>query len=282
MKKSGLGKGIDILFDETFNFKRDNIFLNIEEIEVNKNQPRKIFKEESLSSLAESIKLNGVIQPILVRKLNNGKHQIIAGERRFRAAKMAGLKQIPVIFKEIKEEKVMEIALIENLQRENLNPIEEAKSFLELIEKYGLTQNEIAKKIGKSRSAVTNTIRLLNLPIEVVKEIENENLSSGQARALLAFKSQEEVKAIAIKVIERGMSVREIEKLATTKNNDIDKKIKQKEENNELFKDLKESLQNQLKRKVEIKVKSKEKGRLILEFFDNKDLIEIARKLVEF
>ena len=280
-KKSGLGRGLEALFEENFGKKKDISFLKLEEIEPNPNQPRKKFNEETLLSLADSIKSNGVIQPILVRKTSNEKYQIIAGERRFRAAKMVGLEEIPVIVKNVHKEKVTEIALIENLQRENLNPIEEAKSFLSLVENYGLTQGEVAKKVGKSRSAVTNTIRLLNLPQDVKKEIENGNLTSGQARALLALKSDDDVRKVAIKVIEKGMSVRNIENIANLKRESSKKlkSTKKKEENNHIFKEVERNLQEELKRNVLIEIKSGEKGSLKIEFYNRDELIFIAESL---
>ncbi len=280
-KKGGLGKGLEALFEENYENSKEIFFLELEKIEPNKNQPRKNFNEETLSSLADSIKNNGVIQPILVRKIDDDRYQIVAGERRFRAAKIVGLKEIPVVVKEVKDENVTEIALIENLQRENLNPIEEAKSFLSLVENYGLTQNEVAKKVGKSRSAVTNTIRLLNLPQEVRKEIENGNLTSGQARALLAFKNDEDVKNFAVKVIENGMSVRNIEKIANFKRSDSKRTKTKKENKNHIFKELEQNLQEDLKRNVLIEIKSGEKGRLIVEFHNRDELVFMAYKILE-
>ena len=217
----------------------------------------------------------------MVRKTSNEKYQIIAGERRFRAAKIIGLEEIPVIVKDVHEEKITEIALIENLQRENLNPIEEAKSFLSLVENYGLTQGEVAKKVGKSRSAVTNTIRLLNLPSDVKKEIENGNLTSGQARALLALKNDDDVRKVAMKVIEKGMSVRNIENIANLKKESSKKlkSTKKKEENNHIFKEVEKNLQEELKRNVLIEIKSGEKGSLKIEFYNRDGLIFIAESL---
>lgn len=276
-KKSGLGKGLDALFEENQKEKKDFFFLDLEKIEANKNQPRKIFNEEDLKALANSIKENGIIQPILVREISEQKYQIIAGERRFRAAKMLGLTQIPVFVKEIEDKAVTEIALVENLQRENLNPIEEAKGFLKLIEKHGLTQDEVAKKVGRSRSAVTNTIRLLNLPIEIIKQIENKKLTSGQARALLAFKDEVRLKKVALKAIEQKLSVRTIEKMASFKKQ---KAKKAKKENFNLFEDLEKTMQNRLKRRVKIEIKSGEKGSLTIDFYNRDELVLIKNKLL--
>ena len=277
-KKSGLGKGLDALFEESKKEEKEIFFLDIDKIEANENQPREIFNEENLKVLAESIKQNGVIQPILVRKIFEDRFQIIAGERRFRAAKMAELKQIPVFVRDVEEKQVTEIALVENLQRENLNPIEEAKGFLKLIEKYGLTQDEVAKKVGKSRSAVTNTIRLLNLPMEIIKQLENKSLSSGQARALLAFKEEAELKRVALKVVKENLSVREIEKLASLKKQQTKKQTKKPKFS--LFEELEKNMQKRLKRRVKIEIKSGEKGSLTVDFYNRDELILIKDKLL--
>lgn len=277
-RKSGLGKGLEALFVENIKATKDPLVLDINKIEPNKNQPRKNFNSETLEVLAESIRVNGIIQPILVRKAGEEKYQIVAGERRYKAAKMVGLGEIPVIIKEIEDYKATELALIENLQREDLNPIEEANSFLMLVEKYGLTQGEVSKKVGRSRSSITNSIRLLNLPKEVIKEIENGRLSSGQARALLSIKDEEDLKKIAQKVIENGMSVREIERLVSLKK-DIKNSQKQKKDEENIFKDLEKNMQNKLKRNVKIKVTSGEKGRITIDFYNREELVSLAYNL---
>lgn len=269
---------MDALFEENQKEEKEFFFLEVDKIEANKNQPRKNFNQENLKVLAESIKENGIIQPILVRKISEQKYQIVAGERRFRAAKMLNLKQIPVFVKQIQGKAVTEIALIENLQREDLNPIEEAKGFLELIEKYGLTQDEVAKKVGRSRSAVTNTIRLLNLPDEIVKQIENKKLTSGQARALLAFKDEKDLKKVALKAIEQKLSVRTIEKMASLKKQQTKKT---KRENFSLFEELEKTMQMLLKRRVKIEIKSGEKGSLTIDFYNRDELILIKNKLLD-
>ena len=279
MKKTGLGKGLEALFEENIKFEKDVSTLNIDMLEVNKNQPRKNFNDESLYSLAESIKENGIIQPIIVRPIGNGRYQIIAGERRFRAANIAGVRAIPVVVKDVEDYKTAEIALIENLQREDLNPIEEAKGYLNLIEKYNLTQDEVAKKVGKSRSAVTNSIRLLNLPQDVKKEVISGRLTSGQARALLAIKDEYELKKMALNVIEKGMSVREIERMANIKKG-REKNLKNKKvfEDN-IFKDLEKNIQTELKRNVKIEVISGEKGRITIDFYNRDELVDMAYSL---
>lgn len=278
-RKSGLGKGLEALFVENINPTKEPLVLDINKIEPNKNQPRKNFNSETLEILAESIRDNGIIQPILVRKVEEGKYQIVAGERRYKAAKMAGLGEVPVVVKEIEDYKVTELALIENLQREDLNPIEEAASFLMLIEKYDLTQDEVSKRVGRSRSAITNSIRLLNLPREVIKEIEMGRLSSGQARALLSIKNEEELKDMAKKVIERGMSVREIERWVSLKKEVKNSKKAKKEEQENIYKDLEKDMQNKLKRNVKIKVMAGEKGRITIDFYNREELVFLAQNL---
>lgn len=278
-RKSGLGKGLEALFVENINPTKEPLVLDINKIEPNKSQPRKNFNSETLEILAESIRVNGIIQPILVRKVEEGKYQIVAGERRYKAAKMAGLGEVPVVVKEIEDYKVTELALIENLQREDLNPIEEAASFLMLIEKYDLTQDEVSKRVGRSRSAITNSIRLLNLPREVIKEIEMGRLSSGQARALLSIKNEEELKDMAKKVIERGMSVREIERWVSLKKEVKNSKKAKKEEQENIYKDLEKDMQNKLKRNVKIKVMAGEKGRITIDFYNREELVFLAQNL---
>ena len=190
---------------------------------------------------------------------------------------MVGLKEIPVIVKKIDEDKVTEIALVENLQREDLNPIEEAKGFLTLVEKHGLTQDEVSKKVGKSRSFVTNSIRLLNLPNVVIEEIKNGNLTSGQARTLLAIKNKEELIKLAKLVIKNGMSVREIERIVSLKKEK--KECLKKEIKDHIFKELEKNMQEKLKRKVKIKITAGEKGRLTIDFYNRDELISMAYSL---
>ena len=282
-KRGGLGKGLEALFEENIKSQKDILKIDIDKIEANSNQPRKKFDDDKLKSLAESIKENGILQPILVREIEKDRYQIVAGERRFRAAKMAGLEKISVFIKEIEDEKITEIALIENLQREDLNPIEEAKGYISLIDRYGLTQDDVSKKVGKSRSYVTNSIRLLNLPDEVKKEVEEKNLTSGQARALLGIKDKDELIEIAKTVIEKGLSVREIEKLVSLKK-EIEKRVKVKKENKDnikenIFKELENSMKTELRRNVKIEVLAGEKGRITIDFYNRDELISMAYNL---
>ncbi len=233
MAKRGLGKGIGALFgaeaNETDIVERDISFINstssenitelkISQIEPNKEQPRKAFDEEKLGLLAESIKKHGVIQPIIVKDLNNGFYQIVAGERRWRASRIAGLNKIPAIIRSYDELATMQVALIENLQRENLNPIEEALSYKALLDDFLLTQEQVSEQVGKSRSAIANSIRLLSLPQKVRKMLEAGTLSSGHARAILSVNDEDAKLLLAEKIVENALSVRQAEQLAKTLN----------------------------------------------------------------
>lgn len=216
--KKGLGKGLDALFldNSTQTGSPGSEIIRINEIEPNRNQPRKAFEDEPLQQLADSIREHGLIQPLIVRPLKAGGYQIIAGERRWRASRMAGLSEIPVIVMDIDDEKTMALALIENLQREDLNAIEEARGYRDLMDTYNMTQADVSKSIGKSRSAIANTLRLLNLPDMVLDYVKSGELSSGHARALLSIDDQEQILAIAQKAVKEGLSVRELERLMKT------------------------------------------------------------------
>lgn len=281
MAKGGLGSGLDSLFSDNSSTIQVKSTLRISEIEPNRDQPRKYFSDEAITALADSIREHGMLQPILVRPISSGGYQIVAGERRWRAARMLGLDEVPVNIKEISDVETMQIAIIENLQRENLNPVEEANGFSELIEKYGMTQDQVAKMVGKSRSAVANSIRLLALPERVLKILENGDLSVGHAKALLGFEDEEMLLAIANRASEGGMTVRQVEKLAQKSaeepaeiNKDSDKKI------DNYFKEMEISLNERLGRKVKVDF-GKNKGALILEFYDKEDLAAIAEKLAQ-
>ncbi|MBQ1339283.1 MAG: ParB/RepB/Spo0J family partition protein, partial [Ruminococcus sp.] len=214
MAKGGLGIGLDTLFLDNTNDVQVKKTLRTTEIEPNRNQPRKNFSEEAISALADSIREHGMLQPILVRPISSGGYQIVAGERRWRAARMLGLDEVPVNIREFSDAETMQIAIIENLQRENLNPIEEAAGYNKLIEKYGMTQDKIAKMVGRSRSAVANSVRLLSLPERVVKMLENGEISAGHGRSLLGFENEELLIATALKAAEGGLTVRQVERAA--------------------------------------------------------------------
>ena len=216
-KKKALGRGLDAILVDAFTIDTNEnntgiTTVRISEVEPNRDQPRKAFDPAELEALAESINLYGMIQPITVRSID-GMYQIVTGERRWRAARMAGLSEVPVIIITADDKKAAELALVENIQRSDLNPIEEAMGFKSLIEEHGLTQEEAAKRIGKSRSAVTNSLRLLNLPENVRKMIENSELSSGHAKVLLGLSNAEDMEKIALQIVAKDLSVRETEKL---------------------------------------------------------------------
>ena len=272
-KKSGLGKGLDLLIPNNTSIKTDEkmeekltekkaeVFVKLSQVEPNKSQPRKNFNEDSLIELSESIKQFGVIQPLIVQKKDDY-YEIIAGERRWRAAKLAGLKEIPVIIREYSDEERMEVALIENLQREDLNPVEEALAYKSLIKEYNLKQDEIAEKVSKSRTAVTNSMRLLNLPEEVQNMIVDEMISSGHGRALLSIEDEKIQINIANKIFEEKLSVRETEKLVKALNNPKEKKEKEEYTDTFIYEKFENDFKEILGSNVSIKRKSKDKGKI--------------------
>ena len=206
-KQRGLGKGLEALFaDNDTAGEQGAVTLKLSEIEPNREQPRKRFDEEALTQLAESIRIHGVIQPLLVRPAAGGTYQLVAGERRWRAARMAGLTEVPAVIKELSEQEAMELALIENLQREDLNPIEEALGYQELMDAYGFTQEQVAKRVGKSRSAVANALRLISLPEEIRPMLEDGSLSAGHARALLSLDDPKEMTELASAAVKNRCS----------------------------------------------------------------------------
>ena len=272
VKKGGLGRGLDAIFAEnTQESGSGAVMLRISELEPNREQPRKDFDEKAMAELADSISQHGVLQPLLVRPIFGGGYQIVAGERRWRAARMAGLSEVPAMVREMNDGEVMELALIENLQREDLTPLEEARGYQTLLEKYELTQEEVAKTVGKSRPAVTNAMRLLGLPQEIQDMVERGELSAGHGRALLAFADEELMVAVARKAAAEGLSVRQLEKLA--------KKAAQESSGKETpvvsrctyFDEVELSLQEHLGRKVRVAGNGK-KGVLQIEFYGEEDL----------
>ena len=280
MAKKGLGSGLDTLFMDNTNDIQVKKTLRTSEIEPNRDQPRKVFSDEAIAALADSIREYGVLQPILVRPLGTGMYQIVAGERRWRAARMLGLDEVPVNIKELSDLEAMQIAIVENLQRENLNPLEEASGYSELIEKFGMTQEKVAKLVGRSRSAVANAVRLLTLPESVQKMVESGDLSAGHARALLAFDDEELLISTAQKAAGGGLTVRQVEKIAQKSTEETPEKPASDTKIDNYFKEMEISLNETLGRKVKVDY-GKNKGALILEFFDKDDLAELASKLAK-
>ena len=278
VKKGGLGRGLDSLFNENATDEGGVINVNLNDIEPNKGQPRKDFDEESLSELAESISAHGLIQPIVVKPNANGRYSIIAGERRWRACRIAGLYEVPVIIKDAEPQELMELALIENLQREDLNAVEEALGYRSLIDSFGLTQEEVSKRMGKSRTAVTNALRLLNLNDRELQALRMGVISAGHARALLAVEDTN-VREQMLQMAENGASVRELEKQAA--NAKKEKTALKKQTKNTYYSEVELSLKNELHRKVNIKSNGKGKGTLTVEFFSDQELADFAKRLAE-
>lgn len=279
-KQSGLGKGLKALMLENSsdNMTSENK-LSINEIVPNKDQPRKTFDQGALQELADSISQHGVLQPLLVRPLPEGGYQLVAGERRWRASKMAGLKEVPVVIKELSDVETMEIAIIENLQREDLNPIEEAEGLQALIDRCGFTQEDVAVSVGKSRSAIANSLRLLKLPQEVRDMTRNGEITAGHARALLAFDNEAMIYEAAQNIIKNNLSVREVERLV--KMTEKPSKTRTSSRRRDSFYDEVElSLTEVLGRKVKV-YNGRGKGTLEIEFYSAEDLKEIANKLGE-
>ena len=273
-KELGLGRGLNALLgDPELPAQGEGaVSLPISQVEPGLNQPRKHFDEGALADLADSIRIHGIIQPLTVRRLASGYYQIIAGERRWRAAKSAGLSEIPAVIIEADDRKVMELGLIENLQREDLNPAEEARGYRTLMEEYGLTQDQVARQMGKSRPAVANTLRLLALPDELMELLEDGSLSAGHARAILALPSSALQREAAKKVIKDQLSVRQTEALVKVMQKGKPDKPKPAEESLSLYLgELEKDLSGRLGRKVKIAHRGK-KGRIELEYYDSQDL----------
>ena len=276
-KKGGLGRGLESLFNENATDTDGAVRLNINDIEPNRGQPRKDFDETALSELADSIAQHGLIQPIVVKPTAQGRYSIIAGERRWRACRMAGLNEVPVIIKDADGQALMEIALIENLQREDLNAVEEALGYRSLIDSFGLTQDEVAKKMGKSRSAVTNSLRLLALNDAELEALRRGTITAGHARALLSC-DDEEARAKMLLAAADGASVRELERLAAAaKKKPAAKKTETKKPT--FYSEVELSLKDSLHRRVKITPAGNGKGTITLEFFNDAELSEFAKKL---
>ena len=283
VKKSGLGKGLDSLIaDKTPKQKKENtegaILMNITKVEPNREQPRKKFDEDALLELSESIKQFGVLQPLLVQERDDY-YEIIAGERRWRAAKLAGLKEVPVIIKKLTEQQIMEISLIENIQREDLNPIEEAQAYKRLLTEFNLKQDEVAERVSKSRTAVTNAMRLLKLDDRVQQMVIDEMLTTGHARALLGINDIEKQYITAQKIFDEKLSVRDTEKLV--KNIQSEKKEKKEEpykidpQLEIIYRDLEEQMKGILGTKVYINSKNEKSGKIEVEYYSQEELDRI-------
>lgn len=281
MVKGGLGGGLSNLFDDNTSEVQVKRTLRLSEIEPNRDQPRKSFSDEAIAALADSIREHGMLQPILVRPLSSGGYQIVAGERRWRAARMLGMDEVPVSIRELSDAETMQIAIIENLQRENLNPVEEAEGYRQLLETYGMTQEKVAKMVGKSRSAIANSVRLLELPDRVLKMLENGEISAGHAKALLGFEDEELLIATAMKACDGGLTVRQVERAAQKSvENEEETPEKSNARIDNYFVEMEISLNERLGRKVKVDY-GKNKGVLILEFYDKEDLSAIAAKLTD-
>ena len=292
IKKKGLGKGLDSLIpdnksmksvtsEKTVESKEDAAaksgvqVMKINEVEPNRDQPRKNFDEDALLELSDSIKQFGVLQPLLVRKRKDY-YEIIAGERRWRAAKQAGLNEVPVMIRKYNENEIVEIALIENIQRDNLNPIEEAMAYKRLMEEFELKQDEVATKVSKSRASITNSLRLLKLDPRVQKMLEEEMISTGHARALLAISNKDKQYEIAQKVFDEKLSVRDIEKLVKDLKKIKKNKKEEKDVHDFLYTELEESMKQILGSKVSIKNKKNNKGKIEIEYYSRDELERIV------
>lgn len=279
-KQSGLGKGLNaLMMENAVDSMVPTNTLSINEIVPNKDQPRKTFDEGALQELADSIVQHGVLQPLLVRPLPSGGYQLVAGERRWRASRIAGLKEVPVVVKELSDVETMEIAIIENLQREDLNPIEEAEGLQALIDRCGFTQEDVAVSVGKSRPAIANALRLLKLPKEIRDMTKNGEISAGHARALLAFDNEAMIYEAANNIVKNKLTVRDVERLAKMSEKS-GKKRSSSRRRDSIYDEVELSLTEVLGRKVKV-YNSRDKGTLEIEFYSVDDLKEIANKLGE-
>ena len=283
----GLGKGLDALIPEESSrkiaakpkketvvekvVKKEEVMIKTSDIEPNREQPRKNFDEDALLELAESIKQFGVIQPLIVQKKNDY-YEIIAGERRWRAAKMAGLKEIPVIVKNYTEQEIVEISLIENIQRENLNPIEEAQAYKRLLTEFHLKQDEVAERVSKSRTAVTNSMRLLKLDERVQQMVIDDMISSGHARALLSVEDKDIQYTLATRIFDEKLSVREVEKLVKHLQAEEPEKKADTRDDSFIYKDIEEKMKFILGTKVNVTHKKNNKGKIEIEYYSNEEL----------
>ena len=278
-KRGGLGKGLDSLFNDNIIEESDSArTLRISELEPNRDQPRKEFDPAALAELADSIAAVGVIQPLIVRPLVSGGYQIVAGERRWRAAQSAGLTEVPVIIRELNDKEVDEIALIENLQREDLNPVEEAEGYRHLMNEYGMTQEQVASRVGKSRPSVANSVRLLELPDSVLGMLTAGDLTVGHVRPLLGLHDEESMVKIACQAVKKKMTVRDVEKQVKKEKGETTKPKATQTERDNYFDEVEIALSMALGRKVKV-VGTAEKGTLEVDFSSNEDLASLANKL---
>ena len=278
-KFGGLGKGLDTIFAENeTEDSNSSVMLKISEIEPNRSQPRRDFDENSLSDLAQSISQHGLLQPLLVRPLPIGGYQIVAGERRYRACRMAGLTEVPVTIRELSDTETMELALIENLHREDLSPIEEALGYKALIDEHGFSQEEVATSVGKSRPAIANSLRILKLPDSVLEYVKQDKISAGHARALLMLDSEEDMLELAELIYKKELSVRQAEKLAKKKP-EVEEDT-QPERKPSFYSMVELALNESLGRKIKVnKNKGKQGGVLQIEFYSDEELTELSNKL---
>lgn len=276
-QKRGLGKGLDALFVDNAVSAETAVPepIRLSEIEPNREQPRKDFDDEALQQLADSIRENGVIQPLVVRPLKSGGYQLVAGERRWRASRMAGLTEVPVLVLDIDDKKAMELTMVENLQRENLNPMEEAFGYQQLMEAHNLTQDAVARVVGKSRPAVANTLRLLDLPDAVQELVKKGDLSAGHARALLGFEEESAMLEAAKRAIKDGLSVRDLERMAKPSGKKPPAEMPKK---NSYYTEAELAIKEELNRRVKVKEKGN-KGTIEIEFYSKEDFAELIEKL---
>lgn len=282
-KKMGLGKGLGALLPEIDQGEVKTLFsCGIEEIIPNRSQPRKHFDESRLQELAESIKEKGILEPLIVRKVEQG-YELIVGERRWRAAQKAGLREVPVLVKEIQSHEALELSLIENLQREDLNPIEEAEAFKRLTEEFNTSQEELATRIGKDRSTITNALRLLKLPLEVRNQLLQNRITAGHARAILSLETKEKQKELCSLIIQKGLSVREAEAIAKRWSEKPKKAVTKDRRKGQLesqLSSLQDSLRKHLGTKVQITSKGK-RGKIEIEYYSNEDLERIVETILK-
>ncbi len=279
LKKGGLGKGLDAIFLENDSEDAESaVTLKISDIEPNRDQPRRDFNEESLRELADSIAIHGVLQPLLVRPLPDGGYQLVAGERRWRASRMAGLFEVPVIIREMSDSEMMQISMIENLQRENLNPVEEALGYKALQDNYGLTQEEISRTVGKSRPVVANALRLLNLAQPILDMLRDGKITTGHARALLSINDEEDQLRMAEQIEKNDLTVRDIEKAAKKLNVDSSPAKKEiRHTRASFFDEVELALNEHLSRRVKVVNGKDNSGVIEIEFYSEEDLGELAK-----